>query len=240
MDNVRLMNRMDTKYVLHIDELAGILNEASDLYRILSIKDKRIFRYNSLYLDTAELASFYQHHNGMRPRYKVRFREYEDTGSIFLEVKRKLASDRTRKSRIEADKIDTALSEKFKAYITERSNLDSSMLEPALWTIFQRITLVGKGNPERITIDVDITFRHKEAEKQLPFLVICEVKRDQSGGFTEFMKILKARHIYPNSNSKYCLGTVLLKSPRKFNNFKSNLLNLNKLENAYRSYISTD
>ncbi|MCK4749089.1 MAG: VTC domain-containing protein, partial [Bacteroidales bacterium] len=181
----------------------------------------------------------YQHHNGIRPRYKVRFREYEDTGSIFLEVKRKLASERTRKTRIKAGRIEHELSEKSRSYIAERSNLDPYELTPALWTIFRRITLVGSGNPERITIDIDLSFRHMEEEKALPFLVICEVKRDQSRGFTQFMQILKARHIYPESNSKYCLGTLLLKSPAKYNRFKSNILKINKLENASRSYVTT-
>jgi len=239
MDTVRLMNRTDTKYLFQTEKLPVILERSADLYRVLSIDENRVFRYNSLYLDTPKLKTYLDHHNGIRPRYKVRFREYEDTGTIFLEVKRKIANERTRKSRIMTDRIEHELSEKSMTYIEERSPLISSELGPALLTIFRRITLVGRGDPERITIDIDISFRHEEKEKKLPFLTICEVKRDQSKGSTDFMKILKAERIYPRSCSKYCLGTILLKNQVKHNLFKRNILKINKLENVYRPYPVT-
>jgi len=239
MDTVRLMNRTDTKYLFHTGRLPEILERSSDLYRILTIDESRIFKYNSLYLDTPQLKTYLDHHNGIRPRNKVRFREYEDTGTIYLEVKRKIANERTRKSRIKTDRIEHELSEKSMTYIKEQSPLNASELHPALWTIFRRITLVGRRDPERITIDIDISFRHKNKEKGLPFLTICEVKRDQSKGSTDFMKILKAERIYPGSSSKYCLGTIFLKSPVKYNLFKSNIRKINKLENVYRSYPAT-
>ena len=239
MDNVKLMNRMDTKHIFHTDKLSGILDKASELYRVLSIDENRIFGYNSLYFDTPQLRSYFDHHNGIRPRFKVRFREYEDTGGIYLEVKRKIANERTRKSRIKIDKIEHELSEQSRSYIEQHSPLAASELLPSLWTIFRRITLVGKENPERITIDIDLLFRFNENEKVLPSLTVCEVKRDQSRGSTDFMKILKEERIYPMSNSKYCLGTILLKSPIKYNRFKSNMRKINKLENVYRSYPAT-
>jgi len=239
MDTVRLMNRTDTKFLFQTEKLPVILERSAGLYRVLSIDENRVFRYNSLYLDTPKLKTYLDHHNGIRPRYKVRFREYEDTGTIFLEVKRKIANERTRKSRIMTDRIEHELSEKSMTYIEERSPLISSELGPALLTIFRRITLVGRGDPERITIDIDISFRHEEKEKKLPFLTICEVKRDQSKGSTDFMKILKAERIYPRSCSKYCLGTILLKNQVKHNLFKRNILKINKLENVYRPYPVT-
>ncbi|MFC2098207.1 polyphosphate polymerase domain-containing protein [Bacteroidota bacterium] len=233
MDNVRLMNRTDTKFIFPAQKLPLILDKAAEFYRILSIDDKRIFRYNSLYFDTPGLKTYFDHHNGIRPRYKVRFREYENSGTVYLEVKRKVATERTRKSRVEVEQIEHELSENSKLYIDKRSPLDPSELGPSLWTIFRRITLVGTGSPERITIDIDLLFRHQDEEKSLPFLNIAEVKRNQSNGSTEFMKILKAASIYPSSSSKYCLGTILLKSPIKHNRFKQNILKINKIENVY-------
>lgn len=236
MDAVRLMNRTDVKYIFHSARLPGLLEEASEFYRVLSIHDRRIFRYNSLYFDTPGLKSYLEHHNGIRPRYKVRFREYEDTGSFFLEVKSKIASERTRKTRTKADRIESELSERSASYIRQNSPLKADELVPALWTFFRRITLVGKEVPERITLDIDLVFRHLQEEKALPFLTICEVKREQSGGSTRFMRILKSCRIYPASSSKYCLGTILLKQPVKYNLFKPNMLILNRLENVYRPY----
>jgi hypothetical protein len=212
----------------------GLLEEAAAFYRVLSIDDRRIFRYNSLYLDTPQLKSYLDHHNGIRPRYKVRFREYEDTGAFFLEVKSKIARERTRKTRTEAEKIEEALSDRSMAYLQKHYPLEVTNLGPALWTLFRRITLVGIELPERITIDIDLTFRHLQEEKAIPFASICEVKRDQCGGSTRFMKILKSSRIYPTSVSKYCLGTVLLNKAVKYNRFKINLLTLNKLKNVYR------
>jgi hypothetical protein len=239
MDEVRLMNRTDTKYILHSNQLPAVLEKSSSLYRVLEISDRRVFRYNSLYFDTPGLKTYMDHHNGIRPRFKVRFREYEDTGTLFLEVKRKIANERTRKSRIEAVRIEEQLTEKSRAYIGERSPLDASRLQPAIWTIFRRITLVSQGMPERITIDIDLLFRNGTEEKALPFLAICEVKRDQSKGFTDFMKILKSERIYPGSSSKYCLGTIMLRSPIKYNRFKENIRKINKLENAKQFYTVT-
>ncbi len=238
MDTVQLMNRLDTKYVFHVGRLAEVLEKASEQYKVLSIDERRIFRYNSLYYDTPGLKTYLDHHNGIRPRYKVRFREYEDTGGIYLEVKRKVSSDRTKKSRIKVDSIEHELSTKSADYISERSPLDPALLQPSMWTVFRRITLVGSGAPERITIDIDISFRYNDKDKSLPFLCICEVKREGTGGATEFMKILKSHRIYPGSSSKYCLGNVLLKDGIKNNCFRRLLRKLTKIENVYRSNVS--
>jgi hypothetical protein len=236
MDQVKLMNRMDTKYILNVDQLPDLLEQAMDQYRILTIDSNRIFGYNSLYFDTPGLRSYFDHHNGIRPRYKVRFREYENTGGIYLEVKRKINNDRTRKSRIRVEKIEQELSDESLEYIRKRSPLPASELQPSLWTIFRRITLVGKEFPERLTIDMDLSFRHLDHKKALPFMAVCEVKRDQSNGLTEFMRILKNARIYPTASSKYCLGTILLKSPVKHNRFKYQLHILKKIENVQLTY----
>lgn len=231
----RLMNRLDTKYLFHAGQFEELLKKASTHYRVLSIGDKRLFRYNSLYLDTPGLKMYLDHHNGIRPRYKIRFREYEDTGAFFLEVKNKMARERTRKTRTEIRGIEELPSAESLEYIKKHYPYGIEDLGPSLWTLFRRITLVGTDLPERITLDMDLSFRHGENEKRLPFLGICEVKRDQLRASTPFMKILKDSHIYPASISKYCLGTLLLKQAVKYNRFKRSMLAINKLENVYRS-----
>jgi hypothetical protein len=234
MDAVKLMNRTDTKYIFHTGQLAGILDKARDLYRVLTINERKVFAYNSLYYDTPGLRTYLDHHNGIRPRFKVRFREYVDTGGIYLEVKRKIANDRTRKSRTKTERIEFELSNTSMEYISKRSPLDPAELQPALWTIFRRITLVGRGSPERITIDIDLKFRRNGFEDTLPYLTIAEVKRAQAAGSTQFMRILKGAQIYPASSSKYCLGTIMLNDKVKFNRFKATIREIKKIENAYR------
>jgi hypothetical protein len=236
IDAVKLMNRTDTKFVFHTSRLADLLHLSREDYRILQIGENRSFQYNSLYYDTAGLDLYIDHHNGKRPRFKVRFREYVDTGNVFLEVKRKTNNNRTRKSRIEVKKTEMELSEKAIRYIEDNSPLQAALLEPALWTIFQRITLVGKSSPERITIDYELAFKNGKEEKQLPFYTICEVKRDSFSGHSTFIKTLRDLSIHPGNSSKYCLGTVLLKKHVKYNRFKDKILKIKRLENDYRSY----
>ncbi|MBA7555446.1 hypothetical protein ES705_48108 [subsurface metagenome] len=89
---------------------------------------------------------------------------------------------------------------------------------------------------ERITIDTNLAFSYEKQEKNLPRLIICEVKRDVSAGFSDFMRILKNNHIHPGNMSKYCLGTVLLMKDIKANRFKENILEIKRLENEYTSY----
>lgn len=238
MDAVKLMNRTDTKFVFHSSQLQDLLSLSLEQYRVLQIQDIRTFQYNSLYYDTEGLDLYLSHHNGARSRFKVRFREYLETGTVFLEVKEKTNKERTQKCRIEVEKIEMELSGKSIQYIEELAPIPAAVLKPALWTVFRRITLVGKNSPERITIDHDLSFRHGEISKQLPFLAICEVKRDSFGGKSEFMRTLKELSIHTGKSSKYCLGTVLLKDQVKHNRFKNNLLKIKRLENDFRSYPS--
>jgi len=236
MDAVKLMNRTDTKFVFHTSKLADLLSLSLEHYQVLQIGEKRDFLYNSLYYDTEGLDLYLAHHNGKRPRFKVRFREYMETGTVFLEVKRKTNKERTRKCRIEVEKIEMELSGKSIQYIEEMSPLLAAFIEPALWTIFRRITLVGKNSPERITIDYELSFRQGDKEKHLPFYTICEVKRDSFSGHSAFIKTLRELSIFPGNSSKYCLGTVLLNEGIKNNRFKGNILKIKKLENDYRPY----
>ena len=238
MDQVRLMNRTDTKYVFHVGLLSGILKQACENYRMLTIGKTRLFKYNNLYYDTEGLKFYLEHHNGLRPRYKIRFREYLDTKEVFLEIKQKTNTNRTGKSRKKMEGLELSLSPQSLQYIKKRMPARNPSLQPSLWSQFKRITLVAKEEDERITIDLDIGFSFDNHQKWLPGLVICEVKRDGSAGSSSFMRLLKQHHIYPGNMSKYCLGTVLLKQGIKMNRFKANLQKINKLENEYNSYTA--
>ncbi len=110
MDGVKLMSRIDTKYVLNIDVLPKIFKGISDNYQILEIDQKRIFDYNSLYYDTDCNFMYLAHHNGKLNRYKVRFRQYVANNLFFLEVKYKNKGMRTTKQRIPVESIETSLS----------------------------------------------------------------------------------------------------------------------------------
>ncbi len=237
MEGVSLMNRTDTKYVFHTDFLDGILSRAHLMdYSLLGINNASLFNYKSQYFDTEELRFYFEHHNGTRPRHKLRFREYSNTGEVFLEIKRKTNRERTRKSRIRVEGMESSLSLPSMQYIQE---LIPGLHKPPVVSImvsFNRMTLVSAAKNERITIDTDIGFSLGNLHTKIPPMVICEVKRDSFAGRSHYMKLLKDHRIYPCNISKYCMGTILLRKDIKTNRFKRYRLELNRLQNESTPY----
>ena len=43
LDEVKLLNRMDSKFIFHIDDFPSILDELKPYYRVLEIDNKRMF-----------------------------------------------------------------------------------------------------------------------------------------------------------------------------------------------------
>ena len=76
MNSIKLMNRIDTKFIASSDDLVPILTMALDKYRVQSIDGVRVARYDTLYYDTPELAMYTMHHNRKLRRQKVRTRTY--------------------------------------------------------------------------------------------------------------------------------------------------------------------
>ena len=84
MDEVKLMNRSDTKFVFSQKTLLNILPLIQSFYKVLEVDGVRLSSYKSLYYDTDDFQFYHQHHNGKTNRNKVRFREYVDSGLTFL------------------------------------------------------------------------------------------------------------------------------------------------------------
>jgi len=240
MNEFRLLNRADTKYIFSTNKLADVLEDATGSYKLLAINDLNIIKYRTLYFDMPNLRLYHDHHNGLRSRYKVRFREYSDTGQVFLEVKEKNNRDKTIKERMLVEQIETRLSDQSVDFIEKYAKLDARQLVPTIWTKFSRLTLVNEQFRQRITIDLNISFESKSEIKELPFLIICEVKQDRNVGQNFFDSILKSHRIYPQNMSKYGIGTALLNPDIKQNRFKEKILTLNKIRNdsGYSSVAS--
>src|SRR5664279_6433090 len=102
MDDVSLMNRVETKYVFSANKLPELLNHLSKGYRMLDIDLMRIFPYHTTYLDTSDFLFYTQQLRGKLNRHKVRYRCYESTGLAFLEIKKRTNKNRTIKWRIES------------------------------------------------------------------------------------------------------------------------------------------
>ncbi len=232
MDKVSFLNRTDTKFLFHIDQLPLIFKNAIDNYKVLTIYNIRLFQYKTLYFDTKDNNLYLHHHNGNRPRYKVRIREYLDTSQTYLEIKRKTNLERTMKTRVQLKYSESEMSDQSIQYIKKHLPSQADSLHPALWTDFSRITLVNNELSERITTDIYLKFEANNKIVEMPFLVISEVKRDRHAGSSVYIRLLKQSNISPSNVSKYAIGTVLLQPASKYNRFKEKLLILKKIENG--------
>jgi hypothetical protein len=231
MDAVGLLNRVDTKYILSSKILPEILLKVNPNYRILEIKNERIFDYSSLYFDTAENNMYLDHHNGKLNRYKVRFRRYVSSNLIKLEIKFKSKGIRTIKKQALSQGIETSLSDTSREFIEHNSPFHSDELVPAIYTNFSRITLVNNNMTERATIDINLKFIEKDVEKDAGYLALIEVKRGSGTGMSELMQTLKNYGIRRKGFSKYCVGRALMEPELKKNKFKEKLLIIKKLNN---------
>ena len=228
MDSVALMNRVDTKYVLGEDCLLDLLRRIQTDYRILEIDGIRIFQYETLYFDTPQRQCYLQHHNGKLNRQKYRIRKYQSSGPCFLEVKKKTSKGRTDKSRITVPQINGTLSSHQETFIREATG-SLPDLRPEIWTCFSRLTLVNRSLPERVTVDRELSFHNEKNRRQLPGLVIAEVKQERDNRSTSVREHLRDLEVRPMRVSKYCLGSVLLTPGLKYNRFKAKLMAIKKV-----------
>lgn len=233
LESVALIRRIDTKFVLKLDQLAQLLELIQHDHKVLEIDNKRIFNYNTIYFDTPDFQFYLDHHNGLIHRMKVRKREYLDSGLKFYEIKKKLPGDQTDKTRLVIDQMSDALtSEQYQ--MVEYKKLNSRPLEKKLSNNFKRITLTHVDMPERITIDTDIHFFDGDNKISLPNIVILELKQPRYDVASPLVQMLKKMRIYPSSFSKYATGVVMLDLHKKQNQFKSQRLKIESFHSVYQ------
>lgn len=230
MDKVKLMDRVDVKYLIPLSLLPQLLKEAKEHYRVVEINDERICTYETQYFDTDEKLTLYRtHHAGILNRYKVRSRHYVGSDLQFFEVKFKNNKGRTQKKRIRTNSFDNpTLMTQEGEFLSKISPLNPSKLVGVLWVLYKRITLVSNYDLERITLDLSLTFRQGDTQKAFPKLVIAEVKQEKMGK-SNFMDLMKKYHIQQGAISKYCFGIITLYPEVKHNKFKPHLRQVNKI-----------
>ena len=231
MDDVKLMSRNDTKFAFKANKMPLLLKKLLPFYRVLSIDDKLIHDYKSLYFDTNNRKFYLDHHNGRVNRNKIRFREYVGSKLTFLEIKLKNNKGKTIKRRMKVESINTNLSKKQQKYI-EKIIGEPTEVNSKQWINFSRITFVHKIQKERLTMDVNLTFENNNDKGDMKHIVIAEVKQERMSRSSDFMRIAKEMHILPIRISKYCLTTLALNPLLKKNRFKEKVLFINKLKQA--------
>lgn len=231
LEQVKLLDRFDTKFILSSEKFLDILELLKDEYKVLEISGVRCFSYASRYFDDENFSFFKDHHSGKVNRYKIRMRNYIESGKVYLEIKER-KKGRTNKKRMEIDSFRNELNEQDRKFITETSGI-SKFLSAVLDNSYTRITLMRKDEGERLTFDFDLSYFHDGKDYPYPGIVIAELKQEKVDRNSPFYQLMKRSLIRPLRISKYCLGIISVygeKGP-KFNRFKSKLLKINYIRN---------
>ena len=236
MEGVKLLNRIDTKYLTDEATLQKVLADAAAAgYRTLVAEGVKISPYNSIYFDTPDLRMFLDHHNRRLVRQKVRTRVYVNSGEAYLEIKRKNNHGRTKKKRIgigESEMMEFSSNPAACAYLQKHSWFSVGDIRPVLSTAFERITLVNPAQTERLTIDTRLQFKNYRTRKtaSLEDAVIIELKQDGHAA-SQMKKILLDNRVKPVRISKYCIAETLTDPSIKSNRFKVKVRTIEKTIN---------
>jgi len=227
LDSVKLLNRVDTKFLLKADSLPDFLLALQKDYLVLEVNEQRISHYDTVYLDTPNFFFYHQHQTGRLERVKIRVRTYLETGISFLEIKTKNNHSKTNKDRIPVLGVKDVYDEKFSKFLRKKTD-KKKVLNPVIEVLYSRITLVNKGFTERLTIDTELSYKNEEKNVQFPNLCIIELKQDKTAK-SPVREILREKRIFVSSLSKYCLGIASLYPQVKRNNIKEKIRNINKI-----------
>ena len=208
-----LQDRLDVKYVVSLDAFEDLADRLGDTHAVLAIESRRAFGYRTTYFDTPELRAFRDHVQQRRRRYKIRSREYVDSGLCAFEVKLKGARGQTVKHRMPYDRAWrdrlTAPARAFLRECVERSygRPPEGELRPSLLVSYTRVTFAAASLGERVTCDFDLSFRAPDGSggRLAENAVIVESKSARGNAVAD--RVLRALGARPEGAcSKYCLG----------------------------------
>ena len=224
-----LMRRVDTKCLYPAKELESLIQSLGNSYGLLPAREHAVASYETLYFDTPDKIFFHQHRRGQRDRFKVRIRHYLEREMSFLEVKRKTNHNVTIKVRRKRDFLDSSINGDERSFLKDCCPCDPNQLVPQLWTNFNRITLVGLGIKERLTVDLGLAFEADHKEHRMHGLAVIEVKQPRFWARSPVMLALRARGIRPSSMSKYCTAQATLFPDLRGNRFRPSLRNIRRM-----------
>ncbi|WP_062462521.1 VTC domain-containing protein [Demequina soli] len=226
-----LLTRVDRKYIVSPALWAAAMG-AVDGVRALEIDGSRAFAYASVYYDTPGLDSYRAAARRRPARYKVRTREYLDTGGRAIEVKLRSVRGETVKHReFIADEVARGrrLDGTARAFVATFPEVAGAVdaLTPVLETRYARSTLVADG--ARVTIDDGVTATDVEgAVAGFGAALIVETKSTLRAGAVD--RALWARGIRPARVSKYCTTLAALQPE----------LPSNRWNRTLRRHLTTD
>jgi hypothetical protein len=207
-----LQTRRDRKYLVPREAVPDLLADGAPSMRVLTIGDVRRFRYESVYFDTPDLASYLGAARRRPRRFKVRTRTYVDSEASVLEVKVRDARGRNVKHRLPYPFDDrgevTGAGKTFVASIPEAADA-VDRLAPTLTTSYRRTTLLLAGTAARVTVDVALAWRAAGGDTSaLSDVALIETKT--CGPPCAIDRALWRAGHRPVSISKYATGLAML------------------------------
>ncbi|MFI5842471.1 VTC domain-containing protein [Catenuloplanes sp. NPDC051500] len=221
-----LQTRVDRKYVLPLPEAMALLPRLDPRTRVLEIDGGRAFRYESVYFDTPDLASFRLAAHRRRRRFKIRTRLYVESALCWLEVKTEGGRGGTVKNRLPYQPGDHATVTPGWSFVSDvlgsfgtgalgtpgTGALDERglSLAPTLVTRYRRCTLLNPAGDSRATIDTDLSWESPDGRGlRLPRVAVVETKT--GSGACQVDRLLWAHGHRPVSISKYATGLAALR-----------------------------
>lgn len=226
-----LMDRVDTKYLMSLSCLGGLLHEIGKHCSVLIVDDRRVSRYRTHYYDTPDLRHYQAHHNGLLNRYKVRCRTYVGQRSSYLEVKRKNNKGRTIKRRIAVDGPGIATLAKHGDFLRGCGVSPIEQLIETQTCEYHRASFDSRATGERLTVDFDLSYEDSHGRRiSVADLAILELKQPTIEHGSGLCNVLRQYQCRACGFSKYCIGMCLLRGASlKSNRFKETLLRIDKL-----------
>ncbi|MGI9602408.1 MAG: polyphosphate polymerase domain-containing protein [Acidimicrobiales bacterium] len=232
LEQARLLRRVDTKFVLSIDQLAAVLSDLRGQYEVLHLDGETLHRYENQYFDTFDRANYRAHHNDDVGRVKYRYRRYEGTGEVFFETKHKTNTGRMLKERVAVPAMGRTLGPETRELITAVGHHHPDELVPTLWGSFFRLAIVARDRSERATIDVAIEFAMGDRTAATRRLAVAEVKQPRFDNRSPLVDAITGHGGRQSRFTKYCVGLLAVDRQRKHNAFKPVLRLVEAIENS--------
>jgi hypothetical protein len=201
-EHLRLLSRLDTKYIAPRAGLARLLDSLAERYVLLTAAGAPAARYVTVYFDTDAQDFLNDHLRGRRPRHKLRVRHYLDRRVSSLEVKTRLPGGRTDKTQRAHEFGSNGLDDD-EARWAQALTRAATPLRAQAWTSCQRLTLLHREHATRLTIDVNVALGSGAGARTLHDRALIELKRDRSRAEPALSQALFTAGARPVNASKY-------------------------------------
>ncbi|MFD5215720.1 polyphosphate polymerase domain-containing protein [Microbacterium sp. NPDC058345] len=210
-----LLTRVDRKYLIPAAAAGAILHLVDPGTRVLEIDGRRAFGYDSVYFDTDDHLAYRLTAQRRRRRFKLRIREYTDTGGCFLEVKTKDGRGRTVKERMPyspADRARLTLDGKrfVQAILQEHGHAGvTSRLQPSMSNRYRRATLLLPCG-SRATVDSALRWSGADGRRRVSVDDHVIVETKSAGRASDLDRLLWRAGHRPTGISKFGVGMAAI------------------------------